>query len=161
MDGKTGNNYEFRNMNSFPNPDSPLYDNVRSRRIIAFLLDTVAIFSLTVLAYVVTVLFSYVTFGLGFFLVVLVWPVVALLYIGLTLGSESSATPGMRMVGIRMYHKRDDRIGFLRAVIHSILFWFSVSCLTPVVLIVSLFSDYKRLLHDIVMQTVVTNVESS
>jgi uncharacterized RDD family membrane protein YckC len=45
----------------------------------------------------------------------------------------------------------------LLAVMHSLLFWFSVSFLTPLILIVGLFTPRKQLLHDIVLGTVVVN----
>jgi uncharacterized RDD family membrane protein YckC len=43
----------------------------------------------------------------------------------------------------------------LLALVHAIGFWFSVVVLTPFILLVSLFSPQKRLLHDIVLGTVV------
>jgi uncharacterized RDD family membrane protein YckC len=45
----------------------------------------------------------------------------------------------------------------LLAIMHSLLFWFSVSFLTPLILIVGLFTPRKQLLHDIVLGTVVVN----
>ena len=46
---------------------------------------------------------------------------------------------------------------FLLGAVHAIAFWVSVSFLTPLVLLVALFNDRKRLLHDIVLGTVVIN----
>jgi uncharacterized RDD family membrane protein YckC len=40
---------------------------------------------------------------------------------------------------------------------HAVLFWVSVSVLSPLVLLVGLFNGRRRLLHDIVLGTVIIN----
>ena len=40
---------------------------------------------------------------------------------------------------------------------HAVLFWISVSVLSPLVLLVGLFNGRRRLLHDIVLGAVVIN----
>jgi uncharacterized RDD family membrane protein YckC len=40
---------------------------------------------------------------------------------------------------------------------HAVLFWISVSMLTPLVLLIGLFNSRRRLLHDIILGTVVIN----
>jgi uncharacterized RDD family membrane protein YckC len=40
---------------------------------------------------------------------------------------------------------------------HAVMFWISVSFLTPLVLLVGLFNSRRRLLHDILTGTVVIN----
>jgi len=40
---------------------------------------------------------------------------------------------------------------------HAVLFWLSVSFLTPLVLLIGLFNGRRRLLHDIILGTVVIN----
>ncbi|TKB10150.1 MAG: RDD family protein, partial [Mesorhizobium sp.] len=44
----------------------------------------------------------------------------------------------------------------LTAVVHSVLFWAGNVILSPLVLLVSLFSDRKRTLHDLLLGTVVS-----
>ena len=41
--------------------------------------------------------------------------------------------------------------------VHAVAFWFSVSAFTPFVLLVAFFNQRKRLLHDIVLGTVIIN----
>ncbi len=41
--------------------------------------------------------------------------------------------------------------------VHAVVFWVSVSVLTPFVLLVGLFNDRRRLLHDMLIGTVVIN----
>jgi len=46
---------------------------------------------------------------------------------------------------------------FVLGAVHVILFWISVSALTPFILLVAFFNRRKRLLHDIVLGTVIVN----
>jgi uncharacterized RDD family membrane protein YckC len=46
---------------------------------------------------------------------------------------------------------------FVLGVAHAILFWLTVSLLTPFVLLVGFFSTRRRLLHDILIGTVIVN----
>jgi uncharacterized RDD family membrane protein YckC len=46
---------------------------------------------------------------------------------------------------------------FLLGAAHALLFWFSVSFLTPFVLLIGLFNSRSRLLHDIILGTVIIN----
>ena len=72
----------------------------------------------------------------------------------LTLGGPSSATPGMRFTGIEMRTVRGERMYYGLALLHALLFWFSLAILTPLVLLVALFTDRKQLLHDLLLGTV-------
>jgi len=48
---------------------------------------------------------------------------------------------------------------FLLGAVHAIVFWISISALTPLILLVGLFNDRRRLLHDMLVGTVVINNE--
>ena len=132
-----------------------LYDGVRTRRILAFFIDACFIMTLMVMAAVVIVILGIFTFGLGWKLLPLTGPFVAIPYIMFTLGGRHCATPGMRVTGVKMHTWYGEPIYPLLALVHAIGFWFSVVVLTPFILLVSLFSPRKRLLHDIVLGTVV------
>jgi uncharacterized RDD family membrane protein YckC len=41
--------------------------------------------------------------------------------------------------------------------VHAVVFWLTTSFLTPLILLVGVFNDRKRLLHDMVVGTVVIN----
>jgi uncharacterized RDD family membrane protein YckC len=131
-----------------------LYDGVRTRRIFAFLIDAVVILALMVVTYLVIAVLGLFTLGLLWVLLPAVWPVVAILYSVLTLGGPASATPGMRFSGIEMRTVRGERLEYGLGLLHPILFWFSVAILTPLILIVGLFTARKQLLHDLVLGTV-------
>jgi uncharacterized RDD family membrane protein YckC len=99
------------------------------------------------------------TLGLGWFLFPLVWPVVALLYEVLTKGGPASATPGMRFTGIELRTIAGERLDYPIALLHSLGFWFSVTLLTPLILLVGLFTHRKQLLHDLLLGTVAVRSE--
>ncbi len=46
---------------------------------------------------------------------------------------------------------------FVLGAAHAVLFWASVSLLTPLVLVVGLLNGRRQLLHDLVLGTVVVN----
>ena len=46
---------------------------------------------------------------------------------------------------------------FVLGAVHAIVFWLSVSTLTPFILLVCFFNERRRLLHDILLGTVVIN----
>lgn len=137
------------------NPE--LFSGVRSRRIFAFLIDLVVIALLTFGAGVVVFFLGVFTLGFAFLLYAILPTTVALLYVAFTLGGPQASTLGMRAMGLEMRLWYGAKPYPLLAAVHAILFWFSVSLLTPLVLLVSLFSDRKRLLHDLILGTVVIN----
>jgi uncharacterized RDD family membrane protein YckC len=143
-----------------PVADPALFAGVRWRRAMAFLVDVVVLLILTFLAGIVVFFLGIFTLGLGWLIYAFLWPAVALLYVAFTLGGPSSATPGMRAMGLEMRLWYGDRIYPLLAAAHALLFWFSVSALTPLVLVVAFLNDRKRLLHDIVLGTVVVDADA-
>jgi len=81
--------------------------------------------------------------------------IVALLYFGLTLGGASQGSPGMRAMGLAMTRVDGRRMDFLTAMVHTVLFWVINSVLTPLVLLAGLFIERSRLVHDLLLGTVV------
>jgi uncharacterized RDD family membrane protein YckC len=130
------------------------YDGVRTRRIFAFLIDAAVVLFLMVVAYVAIAVLGIFTLGLAWLLLPAVWPVVAVLYSTLTLGGPNSATPGMRFTGIEVRKVYGERMDYGFALLHALFFWFSIAILTPLVLLVALFTDRKQLLHDLLLGTV-------
>lgn len=133
--------------------DVRAYEGVRTRRILAFVIDYFIVALLTIPFAILVFLFGLLTLGLGWMLFSILVPAVAILYIWNTLGSKDQATAGMKMMGIRL---DGSRIDGLTAVVHSVLFWAGNVILSPLVLLVSLFSDRKRTLHDLLLGTVVS-----
>jgi uncharacterized RDD family membrane protein YckC len=134
-----------------------LYSGLRMRRSVAFMMDCVLITVLMFAASLAVLLLGVITFGLAWLLFAILWPAVALIYIAFSLGGSNSATPGMRAMGIELRLFHGGKAYPLLAVIHAVLFYASVSILTPLVLLVAFFSDRKRLLHDMVLGTVMVD----
>tara|TARA_R100001129_G_scaffold185574_3_gene174204 strand:+ start:7863 stop:8333 length:471 start_codon:yes stop_codon:yes gene_type:complete len=148
-------NYAMTDM--FENP--ALYDGVRTRRVLAFLIDYSFILLLCIPAAIVVFVFGLLTLGLGFFLYGALFFLVAIPYIGLSLGGRAQATPGMRMTGIRLQRLDGGRIDFLFALVHSVLFWAANAILTPLILLATLFLDRKQTIHDRLLGTVVVRTD--
>jgi uncharacterized RDD family membrane protein YckC len=130
------------------------YSGVLSRRVFAFILDYLIVALLCIPAAIVLFFLSIVTLGLGFFLYPALYVIVAGIYFGLTVGGSSQASLGMRAMGISMARVDGQRIDFLTAIVHLALFWILNSVLTPLVLLVGLFTERSRLLHDLLIGTV-------
>jgi uncharacterized RDD family membrane protein YckC len=137
-----------------------LFRGVLMRRVFAFLIDLVVLSVPVILAYIFIGVFGLITLGLGWLLFWLVWPaavVWALIYYGATLGGPHSATLGMRVMDLELRTWYGAPGYFVLGAMHAVLFWISVSFLTPLVLLIGLFNGRRRLLHDIVLGTVVIN----
>ncbi len=140
------------------NPE--LFEGVLARRMIAFFIDIVIISIPVIFAALFIFIFGLITFGLGWLLFWLWWPAAviwALIYYGSTLGSPQSATIGMRVMDLQMRTWYGAPAYFLLGVAHAIVFWLTVSLLTPFILLVGFFNERRRLLHDILVGTVVIN----
>ncbi|HEY4191315.1 MAG TPA: RDD family protein [Mesorhizobium sp.] len=136
--------------------DAWLYNGVRSRRIFAVVLDYLIVAALTIPVGILVFLLGILTLGLGWMLFSILVPAVAILYVWNTLGGSGQATVGMKAMGIRLDRLDGRPIDGMTAVVHTVLFWAGNFILTPLVLLVTLFSDRKRTLHDLLLGTVVT-----
>ena len=137
-----------------------LFEGVLARRVVAFVIDFLVIAAPVVLAAMFIFVFGIVTLGFGWTLYWLlptasvVW---AIFYFGLTLGGERSATIGMRTMDIEMRTWYGAPGYFVLGAVHAIAFWFTVSFFTPFVLLVCFFNQRRRLLHDVLLGTVIIN----
>jgi uncharacterized RDD family membrane protein YckC len=137
-----------------------LFEGVLSRRIVAFLIDFLVIAAPVVLGAMFIFAFGIVTLGLGWALYWLLPPasvIWAVVYFGVTLGGARSATVGMRVMDLEMRTWYGAPAYFVLGAIHAVGFWFTVSFFTPLVLLVPFFNARRRLLHDIILGTVVIN----
>ncbi len=135
--------------------DPARLDGVRTRRILAFLVDYAIVLLLCVPAAVIVAIVGIFTLGLLWLIFPVLGLVVALLYVGMTMGGPAQATIGMRMFAIRIQHDDGTTIDRITAIVHAIIFWVAHVTLTPILLIVSLFSTNKKLIQDILLGTVI------
>ena len=146
-----------------PAANPELFEGVVSRRLVAFLIDFVILAVPVVFVAMFIFVVGIVTLGLGFLFYALLWPAMvvwAIAYYGLTLGSPASATIGMRIMDIEMRTWYGSPAYFVLGAVHAIVFWITVSALTPLVLLVCLFNQRRRCLHDILVGTVIINNET-
>jgi uncharacterized RDD family membrane protein YckC len=130
--------------------------------VIAFVIDFVILSVPVVFVSMFIFVIGIVTLGLGFFFYALLWPAMvvwAVCYYGMTLGSPASATIGMRVMDIEMRTWYGAPAYFLLGAVHAVVFWITVSALTPFILLVFLFNERRRCLHDMLVGTVVINNE--
>lgn len=136
-----------------PNPaESPeLFENLLTRRVLAFLIDCLVMGMLIVAAYIVATFFGIITLGLGFLAFPLVIPVVFVAYYAVTLGSPSRATLGMRAMDIVLTPTRGTTLDGWMAMLHVLVFWITCALLTPFILAVGLITNRRQLLHDLIV----------
>jgi uncharacterized RDD family membrane protein YckC len=140
------------------NPE--LFEGVLARRVVAFIIDLIIIAAPLVAAAMFIFVLGLVTFGLGWALFWLLSPasvIWALCYYGMTLGSPASATLGMRAMEIEMRTWYGAPAYFVLGAVHAIVYWVSVSVFTPLILVVGFFNPRRRLLHDMLVGTVIIN----
>ena len=143
-----------------PRRQPELFRGVLTRRVFAFLIDLIVIAVPVILGYLFIAVFGLITLGLGWALFWLAWPatlVWVVVYYGATIGGPYSATLGMRVMDLELRTWYGAPGYFVLGAMHAVLFWVSVSFLSPLVLLVGLFNGRRRLLHDIVLGTVVIN----
>ena len=159
---RVGVSFEVKPHAYDPATSPELFEGVLARRVLAFFIDVFLIAIPVVFAGLFIFVFGLVTFGLGWALYWLLSPAAviwALVYYGTTFGSPASATIGMRVMDLEMRTWYGGPMYFLLGAVHAVVFWITVSALTPLILLVGLFNDRRRLLHDMLVGTVVINNE--
>ena len=135
-----------------------LFRGVPTRRVFAFIIDLLVLCIPVILAVLFIALFGLITLGLGWALFWLVWPATviwALVYYAATLGGPHSATIGMRLMDLELRTWYGAPAYYLLGAMHAVLFWISLSVLSPFVILVGLFNPRRRLLHDFLLGTVI------
>jgi uncharacterized RDD family membrane protein YckC len=129
-------------------PDDEWLLDVRSRRVFAWLIDILLIGLLFVALWLALLVFGFVTLGLGWSLLG-VLPFIPFGYHFLFVCGPSSATPGQQAFDLIV--RRDSDLGRpspLQAFIYVLLFYLTLAT-SGLLLLVALFTDRKRTLHDI------------
>jgi uncharacterized RDD family membrane protein YckC len=148
--GRTVQDFAF-----LPQLPAAAYAGVRTRRIFAIVIDLVLITAIFVVFFLALLVLGLPTLGLTWLLIPPLYPIVALLYNGLTVSGWRMATPGMQMMDLEMRLTNGAPVPFVNAAAHAVLFYLSW-VFTPLVLAVSLFAPGKRCLHDMLAGVVVT-----
>ena len=158
--GRIGVSIEVKPHAYDPVANPELFEGALVRRSIAFVIDIIIIAIPVLLAALFVFVFGLITLGLGWVLFKLLWPATviwALVYYGLTFGSAASATIGMRIMDLEMRTWYGAPAYFVLGAVHGLLYWVTISFLTPLVLLVAFFNERRRLLHDMLVGTIVIN----
>jgi uncharacterized RDD family membrane protein YckC len=158
--GWRGGGTDFQPHAFDPSAEPELFRGVLIRRVFAFLIDLLVLSIPVILAVMFIAVFGLVTLGLGWALFWLVSPATviwAVIYYGASIGGPHSATLGMRVMDLELRTWYGAPGYFVLGAMHAVLFWISISFLSPLVLLVGLFNRRRRLLHDVLLGTVVIN----
>jgi uncharacterized RDD family membrane protein YckC len=142
-----------------PGTQAEYFEGVLGRRSMAFLFDFAIVLFLWLVACVFLAIAGIITLGLAWLLFGIAFPAVALGYSALTMSRPSSSTIGMRMFDLQIRTWYGDRMNGMLGAFHTLVYYFSVTFLTPVILLLPFFNDRKRCLHDYLTGTVVINSE--
>lgn len=139
--------------NHLPDPvaQPEFYDSVNSKRLIAWVIDTVLIMMLVVPAVIMTAF-------VGLFFLPFLFLVVGFLYRVATIAG-GSATWGMRMMSVELRNAYGERLSGSEALLHTAGYTLSISI--PIIQIASivmmLVTDRRQGLSDIALGTVLIN----
>jgi len=146
-------------------PPDPLaqpgcYDGLLWRRSLGFLADLVLVWTLNICLWVFFGLAGVLTFGL-------LWPVGALALAVLPFAyhtyfiGRGGATPGMSLFDVELRTWTGNRLDYLQAFLQTALFYTTVPMTCGLILLVALFADRSRTLHDILAGTVAVRREAA
>ncbi|MGD1878289.1 MAG: RDD family protein [Kiloniellaceae bacterium] len=142
-----------------PSTAPELYGGVVPRRCLAYLLDILVIALLGLCLGFVLSVAGILSFGLLSPLAVIIMALWPLAYHCGFIASRG-ATPGMRLFGLELRDWSGRPVEPAQAVLFVLLFYVSVSLTAWLVLLVVLFNDRGRALHDILANTIVVRRQS-
>jgi uncharacterized RDD family membrane protein YckC len=140
--------------NHLPDPASApeLFEGVLSRRILAWLVDTVIIFAIAMAVFIVGLIIGVVTLGIGLIALPFILPIAVFAYYAMTLGSPARSTVGMRMFDLVLTPARSKPLDGWAILIHPIIFWVTI-WFAWIAVLLPLFTPRRQMLHDLVTGT--------
>ena len=132
------------------------FDGISWRRTVAYSFDMFVLFAIFISLQTLNLLTFLTLSALFSFL----WPALLfVLYNTVLIGGRGSATLGMRLMELKSVNHQGNEPSYLQAFVFSVLFYLSVSFTLGCVLLVSLFNNKGRCLHDIVTGIFIVNAE--
>jgi len=130
--------------------DSGLYDGILWRRIGAYFIDAFLILAVNIALHVLLLFLGFLTFGLSWLLLgPVTYLTVGLAYGTLFLGGGEGATPGMRLFDIEARGLNGGRPDYFQAFLMTALFYATVLFTSFLILIVAVFTEHNRTVHDL------------
>ncbi|WP_119303406.1 RDD family protein [Dongia deserti] len=129
-----------------------LYEGVALRRTFAFLLDMILLGLVLAIAFI-PIAITVITVPVAAFLLAVIYDV-------LTIGGSASATPGMRVFGLKVITWAGGRPDNLQALLMSAMFWVVYSFTGWLAAIVAFLNPRWRCAHDFLAGTVVVRASA-
>lgn len=138
---------------SLPDPETApeLFERLLRRRVVAYLFDCALIVGITLVLALSGLVLGFLTFGLAWLTLPLVFPAAVLIYYGLTLGLGGRATIGMALMDLTLTPARPGALEGWRIMLHPVLFWISIWVCWPVSLAIAFFTPRRQMLHDLAL----------
>jgi uncharacterized RDD family membrane protein YckC len=127
------------------------------KRVVAYVLDLLFIMLLYLPVGAAAAVLSVLSLGTMAPLAAAVLAAVPLAYHTLTIGGPHAATWGMRILSIEVRRAEGGDPTYVQAFVQTALFYLSVTVTSSLVLLLALFTERHRTLHDLVAGTVVVN----
>jgi uncharacterized RDD family membrane protein YckC len=131
------------------------YEGVLWRRTLAYFVDLCIIGVIAVFSWIIFAVLWLLSFGLLGPVLWLAFGLIPLAYHTFLLSGPRSATLGMRIFDVELRSVTGERPRFLQALIQTVLFYITVGATCSLVLLLVLFNQHKRTLHDMLSGTVV------
>jgi uncharacterized RDD family membrane protein YckC len=128
-------------------------DGVLGRRFLAYLVDILVIFGLTLVVGFAVLILGVVTFGLAWVLFAILVPATAILYSAFTIAGREQGTIGMRLAGVRVVRASDGGpVDWITAAVHALLFYVAAGTMLLLVdVIIGLARDDRRMARDLLV----------
>lgn len=132
-----------------------LFAGIVFRRVFAYIVDVIILGGAVVFLWFLV----FMTLGLLGPIAALITSVLPLAYHSFLIGGPNSATIGMRMMGIEVRRLDGGRPDLAQAFLQTILFYATLA-LTGLLLVVALFNNRHRCLHDWLSGTLTVNTRA-
>ncbi len=136
-----------------------LASSLRLERIFAYIIDVICLFFVLIVVKIAAAILGVLSLGLLSPLLFLIVALTPLAYHTYLVGSERSATLGMRIMNIKVRTMDGRQPDYATAFVHCLIFYVSMFLTSGLILLVSLFMPHGRCLHDYLTNSIVVRDE--
>lgn len=134
-----------------------LFEGTRWRRVVAYLIDVVIVVLLLTLFWAAASVFIVLTLGTLTPLAVICAALLPIAYHTFFIGGPRNATLGMQAMDLRVVAWNGNRPSYVQAAVQTALFYVTVPTTNGLILLVSLFNDRGRCVHEMLCGTLTIN----
>ncbi len=135
-----------------PRTAPELFESILTRRVSAFIVDSIIIFAIVFILTLVLFILGLVSFGLTWLSIPFLLSFAVLAYYASTLGSNKRATIGMKIFDVVLVPTKGLPLDGYKVLIHPIIFWITIWAVAPL-LFIGLFTQRRQLIHDYITST--------